>query len=232
MANPVNRHELDPSAFLLRSAVAYGERTAVVTNSGKQITYRNLLARVHRLIGAIDSLELPPGSRIAYVCHNTIELFEAHYGVLAAGHILVAINTRLSSSEIQYILQHSGAVLLIVDPALRDKVRTEIKTIVVGSEYDLWTRDRHGQGQWGRHEDSIASICYTSGTTGQPKGVMTTLRGAYISALSNIIHAGLNYNSKFLWTLPLFHCNGWTFAWATVAAGATNIMLDKVGLIS
>ena len=172
-------------------------------------------------------------------------MLEAHFGVPAAGGILVAVNNRLSSAEVGYILQHSGAKYLLLDTGLAAVAEasglagvTVIRcddTGVPGDPYEefLAGASPARPASWLEHEEETISINYTSGTTGRPKGVQYTYRGAYLNALSEVIVAGLGTDSAYLWTLPMFHCNGWCFPWAVTAVAARHVTMRAVdpGLI-
>jgi fatty-acyl-CoA synthase len=166
-------------------------------------------------------------------------MLEAHFGVPAAGGILVAINNRLASPEVGHILEHSGARFLLLDTELEPLVAPlalSNVTVIACDRGD--TEDQYEQfltaasaempDSWLVDEEETISINYTSGTTGQPKGVQYTYRGAYLNALSEVIVAGMNPESVYLWTLPMFHCNGWCFPWAVTAVAATHVALRAV----
>ncbi len=174
------------------------------------------------------------GDRVAFLAPNVTSLLEAHFGVPRAGGVLVAINTRLMPEEIAYILEHSGARILVVHESLAHLVEGAAveRVIVCGAagDYEAFLASA-GAGEPEHRlegEDDAISINYTSGTTGRPKGVVYTHRGAYLNALSEALHAGLDSRSVYLWTLPMFHCNGWCFTWAVTAVGATHVCLPKV----
>jgi fatty-acyl-CoA synthase len=161
------------------------------------------------------------------------ELLELHHAVPRAGGVLVAINTRLSSGEVGYILEHSGARLLFVDDELRPLISEApagVEVVRLGEPYErLVARgDAAGVPSLLRDEEEPIAIDYTSGTTGRPKGVVYTYRGAYLNALGEVIEAELGHHPVFLWTLPMFHCNGWCFPWAVTAAGGTHVCLRQV----
>ena len=148
--------------------------------------------------------------------------------------MLVAINTRLTADEVAYILDHSGARIVVVDPSLAHLVDgAAVERVLVlgeGGDYEEFLSsagDGEPEDRLESEEDTI-SINYTSGTTGRPKGVMYTHRGAYLNALSEVVHARLDSGSVYLWTLPMFHCNGWCFTWAVTAVGARHVCLRKV----
>jgi fatty-acyl-CoA synthase len=229
----VHLSRLTPLSFLERSAAAFPARVAVV-DGDRRLTWGEVRDRARRLALALQKAGIEKGDRVAYLAFNTPELLEAHYGVPAAGAVLVAINTRLTSDEVAYILDHCGARVLVVDAALHhlvDPARIE-RVIVCGDDGD-YEAFLAGAGS-GEPEDRLAdedetiSINYTSGTTGRPKGVMYTHRGAYLNALAEASHARLGSRSIYLWTLPMFHCNGWCFTWAVTAVGATHVCLRKV----
>ncbi len=237
---------LTPLSFLSRSAYVFPEKTAVVYNE-RRYTYRQLQQRVHQCAQALQAVGVRRGDRVAFLCPNIPPMLEAHYSVPLAGGILVAINTRLSSAEIAYILQHSGAKVLCVDTELAPLVRPirdqlpQLETIVniVDGDYgpgldgpDYETFLTRGTptlvSKPVEEENEPISINYTSGTTGNPKGVMYTHRSAYLNALGEMLEMGVNSRSTYLWTLPMFHCNGWCFTWGVTAVGATHVCLRRV----
>ena len=211
----------------------FPERIGVVDGERRR-SWRELRERVRRLAVGLQAGGLDRGDRVAFLALNTTELLEAHYGVPAAGCVLVSVNTRLSADEIAYILDHSGARLLVVDPSLSHLVEgvplERILVIGEGGSYEGFLDAAPGGEPEDRleDEDDTISINYTSGTTGRPKGVMYTHRGAYLNALAEASHARLTSRSVYLWTLPMFHCNGWCFTWAVTAVGATHVCLRKV----
>jgi len=235
----VYRTELTPVSFLERSAYVFPDKPAVL-HGARHYTYRELWERVNRLASALRGAGLARHDRVAFLCPNIPAMLEAHYGVPAAGGILVAINTRLSSDEIGYILGHSGARFLFVDAELAPLVKPldlgHLRVVRVddtggaGDPYE----DFLAQGSpapvesWLEDEEETISINYTSGTTGRPKGVMYTYRGAYLNALGEVMEAGMSFDSRYLWTLPMFHCNGWCFTWGVTAVAGTHICLRRV----
>ena len=234
----VSRTELDPVSFLTRSASIHPDRTAVVHGELRR-TYRELGARVARLASALCGRGLRRHDRVAILAPNTPALLEAHFGVPAAGGVLVAINARLSAPEVRAILEHSGARTLLVDAALAalvhdppaglDVVRID-DTAEPGDPYEqlLAEGDPSAAPRALADEEEPISINYTSGTTGAPKGVVYTHRGAYLNAVGEVIEAQLGHRPTYLWTLPMFHCNGWCFPWAIAAAGGTQVCLRAV----
>ena len=219
--------------FLERTATAFPQRVGVV-DGDRRLTWAELRERTRRLAVALQASGIRSGDRIAFLALNTTELLEAHFGVPNAGAVLVAVNTRLKPEEIGYILGHSGARLLVVDASLAHLIEdAPVERVLVcgeGGDYESFLAsagDAEPDQRLVDEEDTI-SINYTSGTTGRPKGVMYTHRGAYLNALSEAMHARLTSRSIYLWTLPMFHCNGWCFPWAVTAAGATHVCLRKV----
>jgi fatty-acyl-CoA synthase len=233
-----SRTELDPVSFLTRSASLHPDRTAVVHGELRR-TYAELDARVNRLASALRGRGLRRRDRVAVLSPNAPALLEAHFGVPAAGGVLVAINARLSRPEVHAILEHSGASTLLVDaelvpvvgepPAGVDVVRID-DTAAPDDPYEqlLAEGDPAAAPRTLDDEDEPISINYTSGTTGAPKGVVYTHRGAYLNALGEVIEAQLGQRPVYLWTLPMFHCNGWCFPWAVAAAGGTQVCLRAV----
>jgi len=239
VSGKVFRSELNPVEFLHRAAYIYPDKTAVV--SGRQrFSYRQLAERSWRLAGALRSAGLGKGDRVAALLFNSPAMLEAHFGVPAAGGVLVAVNNRLSSAEIGYILGHSGARYLLLDGELEVLTKplelagvTVIRCTGTGGPDDpyeqfLASAPPARPPSWLEHEEETISINYTSGTTGRPKGVQYTYRGAYLNALGEVIHAGLSAESVYLWTLPMFHCNGWCFPWAVTAVAARHVTLRAV----
>ncbi len=244
--------ELTPLAFMARSVEAFGDKPAVV-HGPTTWTYRELQAAVEHRARMLRAAGVAPGDRVAYLMPNVPEMLAAHFAVPLAGGVLVAINTRLSADEVRYILDHSGARVLVVDaqyaPTIapiagdlqtvetiavsRDPLGPEPTVQVAGArDLDdlLATSEREtDELDWSvPDERALLSINYTSGTTGRPKGVMYSHRGAYLNTLGNVFHAGHDAGSVYLWTLPMFHCNGWCSAWALVAVGGTQICLRDV----
>jgi fatty-acyl-CoA synthase len=247
MVQPVvNYTPLTPLSFLVRSAYVFPDKTAVVYKDTRY-TYRQLRQRVNRCATALQAAGVTPGDRVAFLCPNIPPMLEAHYSVPLAGGVLVPINTRLSSSEIAYILHHSGAKVLCVDTELADLIRPirtqlpQLETIIniVDGEYggglegpDYETFLATGTDELldkpVEDENAPISLNYTSGTTGNPKGVLYTHRSAYLNALDAMLEMGLNSRSTYLWTLNMFHCNGWCFTWGVTAVGAMHVCLRRV----
>jgi fatty-acyl-CoA synthase len=233
VSNDVSHSRLTPLAFLERTAHVFPGRTAVV-DGDRRFTWAEVRERVRRLAVALQGSGIARGDRVAFLAPNVHELLEAHFGVPRAGAVLVAINTRLMPDEIDYILEHSGARILVVHESLRHLVEgSRVERVLVcgsGGDYEAFL-EAAGDGEPEdrlESEDDTISINYTSGTTGRPKGVMYTHRGATLNALAEVVHARLGPRSVYLWTLPMFHCNGWCFTWAVTAAGSTHVCLPKV----
>jgi fatty-acyl-CoA synthase len=239
MQEKVYRTELTPTSFLKRSAFVFPDKVAII-HGERKYTYREFAERVYRLASQLRTIGMQKHERVAFLCPNTPQLLEAHFAVPAAGGILVAINTRLSSQEIGYIIRHSGAKYLFVDRELYPLVEPlELKDVYIVHINDTGTADDPYEQflvagtaepvtSWLEDEEETISINYTSGTTGNPKGVMYTHRGGYLNALGEVIETRMNSDSIYLWTLPMFHCNGWCFPWAVTAVGATHVCLRKL----
>jgi fatty-acyl-CoA synthase len=234
----VFRTELNPVDFLERTAYIYPDKTAVV-HGDRRYSYRELAERSWRLANALRAAGLVKGERVAALLFNSSVMLEAHFGVPAAGGILVAVNNRLAAAEVGYILQHSGARYLLVDAALEALTeRSDLSGVTVircddassGGTYEefLAAAAPTRPASWLANEEETISINYTSGTTGRPKGVQYTYRGAYLNALNEVIVAGLSTDSVYLWTLPMFHCNGWCFPWAVTAVAARHVTMRAV----
>jgi fatty-acyl-CoA synthase len=235
--NGVSRSELDPVTFLYRSAAIHPDRVAVVDGDRRR-TYSELCERVNRLAAALRAGGLQRHDRVAALCLNGGPLLELHHAVPAAGGVLVAINTRLGRDEVRHIIDHSGARIVFVDATLAALVADPPAGLEVvgvgdgsgGDRYEQLLRsgDRGGVPSQLVDEEEPIAIDYTSGTTGQPKGVVYTYRGAYLNALGEVIEAELGHGPVYLWTLPMFHCNGWCFPWAVTAAAGTHVCLRQV----
>jgi fatty-acyl-CoA synthase len=239
---------LTPLAFLERAADVFADKTAIAYGD-RRVSYSEFGAEATRLAHALRASGIQPGDRVAYMCPNIPEMLVAHFGVPLAGAVLVPVNTRLSAEEVRYICDHSGARMLVADteylPALAPVLaglRTVEEVVAVSdplgpaapehahlSYDDLMKRGSGEPLSWSvADEQSMISINYTSGTTGQPKGAMYSHRGAYLNAMGEIIHQRFDPESVYLWTLPMFHCNGWCSPWAVTAIGATHVCLRAV----
>ncbi len=218
---------LTPTAFLARAALVHGDRVALVEGRRRD-TYAELWQRSRRQAGALREAGVGPGDRVAVLASNSPLLLEAHYGVPLAGAVLVALNIRLPASSLAYILDHSEATLLLCDAAFEalareaaDTASGEVRVVVEGEEYDRFLAAAEPIDPTPVDERAPLAINYTSGTTGKPKGAVYHHRGAYLQSLAMALHSGLSSDGVFLWTLPMFHCNGWCFTWAVTAVGAT-----------
>ena len=228
---------LTPTSFLRRSARVFTDRTAVV-DGDRRSTYGELWDRSRRLAGALAAAGVTPGEPVAVLAPNTHVLLEAHNGVPLAGARLVAMNVRLTAEELATILRHSGSKLFIYDLDLEDAARGAVafledppRLIASGApddDYEGMLAAAEPLDLPVTDERSLISLNYTSGTTGEPKGVMYHHRGAYLQALAMAFHTRLEPDSVFLWTLPMFHCNGWCFTWGVTAAGARHLCLRKI----
>ncbi len=242
----VYRTELTPLSFLERSAMAYPTKTAIVHRDGR-ISYAEMEELARRTASALRAAGIDEGDRVAYLCPNIPEMLIAHFAVPLLGAVLVAINTRLSPEEIRYILDHSGSKVLVGDSELLgplEPIAGSLETVEeivaidetgtpVPFEVTSWdeflSRGSDEAFPWSvDDEERTISINYTSGTTGRPKGVMYTHRGAYLNALGEIIHSRHSPDSVYLWTLPMFHCNGWCTTWAVTGIGGTHVCLRRV----
>ncbi len=244
--NSVNFELLTPCTFLKRTAMVYGDKDAVVHGS-KRFTYKQFEARVNRLAGALLNAGIQKGDKVAFISPNIPPMLEAHFAVPLIGATLVSINIRLSAREVSYIVNHSDSKALFVDnefaalvaPIIKEL--TNVKTFVNicdvndqrpldGMEYEefLATGSDSAVQCAVTDERDMATLNYTSGTTGLPKGVMYHHRGAYLNALGEALEHGMDYTSVYLWTLPMFHCNGWCFPWAVTAVAGTHVCLRKV----
>ena len=228
---------LTPTLFLERSALVFGDRVAVI-DGDLSFTYRELHDRCLRLAGALHAAGVGPGDRVSTLVPNTHVALESHFGVAWAGAVLNALNTRLAVGELAWIVGHAGSRVLVCDHSLFDvgeaivaAVDHPVELIRCGEPGDDYERRlaaaeplRRGVGdEWG-----MLSLNYTSGTTGHPKGVMYSHRGAYLQALAMVAQGGLDAATAFLWTLPMFHCNGWCYPWAVTAAGGVHVALRRV----
>ena len=247
MPDNVHYKDLNPISFLDRSVDVYPNKPAV-TYGQTVYTYRQFADRVNRLAGALKREGIERGDRVAFLVPNIPPMLEGHYGPLKIGAVLVAINIRLSSREISYILNHSGAKVLVFDSEFGDvvenilddipKVTSYVQVVdsipknerIPGQEYEEFLSSAP-EGEHRRPLDSekdAIAINYTSGTTGMPKGVQYHSRGAYLAALGEVLESGMTFRSNYLWTLPMFHCNGWCYTWGVTAVGGNHLCLRRV----
>ena len=226
--------ELTPTAFLRRSAVVYAERDAVV-DGDLRLTYAELFDRCRRLTGVLAGLGVQPGDRVAVLATNSPVLLEMHHGVPMRGAVLVPLNIRLSPPELTYILEHSGASLIVlseefaeVGAAVAAAVGIPMLPSGPGSEYERLLAVAEPAEVSCTDERGLLGINYTSGTTGRPKGVMTHHRGAYLQSLALLVHNRMDQRTSYLWTVPMFHCNGWCLTWGVTAVGGLHVCLRKI----
>ncbi len=228
---------LTPTAFLDRSALVFRDRVAVVEGE-RRWTYAQFRDRCLHQAGMLAELGVHPGDRVAVLAPNSSLMLEAHYGVLYAGAVLVALNVRLSAAELRTILEHADAKVLLVAAELRDLADQVVgpdrgagsdrRVVEAGPDYEALLGAAAPLVVPVGDERALMALNYTSGTTGTPKGVMYHHRGAYLQALAMCTHFHLTSAAVYLWTLPMFHCNGWCFTWAVTAAGGTHVCLPAV----
>ncbi len=233
---PGNYSALSPIVFLPRAAEIYPERVAVIDGE-RRITYREFFERARRLASALQRKGIRRGDVVSAMLPNLPPMLEAHYGVPMLGAVLNTINTRLDADTVAYILEHSGARALltdrmfaaVVDPALK-KLQRRILVIEVDAQYEAFLKTGDAEFAWSlpaAETDPIA-LNYTSGTTGRPKGVVYHHRGTFLEAAGNIMAWAMPAQPVYLWTLPMFHCNGWCFPWSVTAMGGTHVCLRAV----
>jgi len=244
--NAANFAPLSPLGFLSRSARVYPDKLAVVYGAAN-FTYAQFYERCRRFADALRHRGIERGDTVAVLAPNVPALLEAHYGVPMAGGVLNALNYRLDARSIAFILAHGQAKLLIADrefsPIVKEALAALSEPIPLveiadgpggaslgGTEYEAFLAEGDRAAVWSGSLDEWDPIAlnYTSGTTGDPKGVVYHHRGAFLNAVGNAITFGLDRNSVYLWTLPMFHCNGWTYTWAVTAAAGTHLCLRHV----
>ncbi len=247
-----NHVALSPLTFLPRAARIYPGKVALVHDDWR-ITYAELYRRCKRLASALKRAGVGVGDTVAVMAPNVPALLECHYGVPMVGAVLNTINTRLDAAAIRFGLQHGAAKVLIADRDYADLVRDAVQGLVpaplvidivdaagknghpasmaVGAtDYEAFIAAGDADFDWQLPADEWQSIAlnYTSGTTGDPKGVVYHHRGAYLNAMGNALAFGLTADTAYLWTLPMFHCNGWTYTWAVTLVGGTHVCLRTV----
>ncbi|MGU3291888.1 AMP-binding protein [Williamsia sp. M5A3_1d] len=223
---------LTPLRFLERAAEVHPEAIGIV-DGDRRFTNAEFAHAAQSLAAAILASGVARGDRVAFLATNRAELLIAHFGVPLAGAVLVAVNTRLSPDEVAYICEHSGAKILVGESdllaPLADLAVDEVVDLDSGYEEFLARGTDAPHLPWEvADETATITINYTSGTTGRPKGVMYTHRGAYLNALAEVVHQGFAHDSRYLWTLPMFHCNGWCTTWAVTAVAGRHICLRAV----
>ncbi|MDF8362353.1 acyl-CoA synthetase [Achromobacter anxifer] len=247
--NSANHLALSPLTFIERAAKVYPERIAIVHGALRQ-TWRQTYARCRQLASGLARLGVRPGDTVAVMAPNIPALYEAHFGVAMAGAVLNALNTRLDADTLAFILEHGEAAVLLVDreyaPVMAQALaRTGRRICVVDiddPEYGgpgdpmgemnyealLELGDARAAVAWPGDEWQSLCLNYTSGTTGRPKGVLYHHRGAYLNAMGNVLACDMRQHAVYLWTLPMFHCNGWSFPWTIALLAGTNICLRRV----
>ncbi len=216
-----------PLEFLRRSEAMFAGRVAVI-DGDRSFTYAEMAERCRRAGGALEARGIRAGDRVATLARNSLMMLEAHYAVPAVGAVLVPINHRLKPIEIAPLLAHAGVSLVLVDDVLADLAAQFDVPAMSATEYERSIASAQPTMREIPDEHDLLSINYTSGTTGRPKGVMYDHRGAYFQALAMVAHNHLSMGTRFPWTLPMFHCNGWTYPWAVSAVGGTHVCLDAV----
>jgi fatty-acyl-CoA synthase len=234
---------LTPLEFARRTRKLYGDREGVV-DGDLRLTYSQFFDRCDRWSSALQAMGVKQGDRVAYISPNTHEQLESFYAVPQIGAVLVPINFRLTAEDFVYIVTHSGATVLCVHPDYVNAI-DGVRGQLVGVEHFIVLGKSDGRKGWLEYESELSrsspefhrpeiaetdliSLNYTSGTTAKPKGVMITHRNAYMNAVGTMIHLHIGVDDRYLWTLPMFHANGWTFVWIITALGARHICLPKV----
>ncbi len=248
---PANYAPLTPVSFLTRSAAVYASKPAVI-HGDRTFTYGEFFARCRRLASALRRRGIGVGDTVTLMAPNVPAVLEAHYGVPMAGAVLNVLNYRLDARSIAFILEHGEAKFLLTDTEFSDTVQEALalvprkipvididdplypgdkgRRLLGEKDYEAFLQEGAPEFDWAPPADEWQAICllYTSGTTGNPKGVVFSHRGAYLNSLGNALTFGLSPRTVYLWTLPMFHCNGWTYTWAVTAVGGTHVCLRRV----
>lgn len=247
---PANFVALSPLRYLERAAYIYPHQAAIIHGS-RQISWRETYQRCRQFADQLQKLGIQKNDTVSVLLPNVPAMIEAHFAVPMAGAVLNTLNTRLDAKTLAFMLEHAESKVLLVDPEFSTLAKEALALVSqdlyvidvddaeyencfnapIGEiEYEDWLTEGNADFEWHLPQDEwdAISLNYTSGTTGNPKGVVYHHRGAYINAASNIIACGMTPRATYLWTLPLFHCNGWCFAWTMAANGGTNVCLRKV----
>jgi fatty-acyl-CoA synthase len=246
--NAANYAPLTPLSFLARTAAVWPRRLAVV-HGARRYAWAEVDERARRLASALARAGVGRGDTVAAMLANTPEMIEMHFGVPMTGAVLNALNTRLDADAIAFMLDHGGAKVLVTDTEFAPTIRAALARLahrprvidvddalgpggerLGGDEYEACLAGGDPAFAWQPPDDEWRAIAlnYTSGTTGNPKGVVYHHRGAYLNAVSNIVDWGMPRHAVYLWTLPMFHCNGWCFPWTIAALAGTNVCLRRV----
>ncbi len=246
--NAANFAALSPLSFLARSAAVYPNRTAVVHGKVRR-SWSETYDRCRRLASALRKHGVEDGETVSVIAPNLPEVFESHFGVPMAGAVLNAVNIRLDAEAIAFILQHAEARVVLVDREFSEVTARALKmmqykplvididdtsyeggSLIGEMDYEAFLAEGDADFDWQLPADEWDAITlnYTSGTTGNPKGVVYHHRGAYLNAMSNIVSWNMGQHPVYLWTLPMFHCNGWCFPWAIAAAAGVSVCMRHV----
>ncbi len=246
--NSANFTPLSPLTFIERAASVYPKHTALVYGNIRR-SWSETYSRCRRLASALSKRGIGTGDTVAVMLPNIPAMYEVHFGVPMTGAVLNTLNTRLDADTIAFMLKHADAKVLLTDREYSQTVKTalmqlDFKPLVIDvddaeftggefigeMEYEVFLQQGDTEFEWQLPDDEwqAVSLCYTSGTTGNPKGVVTHHRGAYLNAVSNIMAWDMNTHPVYLWTLPLFHCNGWCFPWTLAALNGTSVCLRAV----
>src|SRR6266404_1566103 len=232
---------LTPLEFARRTRALYPEREAVV-DGDLRLNYEEFFGRCDAWSAALQALGVKQGDRVAYIAPNTHAQLESFYGVPQIGAVLVPLNYRLTADDFAYLIQHSGARVVCAQSdyisgieSIRSQLSTVDHFVALNGAHDGWLDYEALLAEAGNdfvrpkiQEGDLLTINYTSGTTSRPKGVMITHRNAYLNSVGTLVHEHMDCADRYLWTLPMFHANGWTFVWTVTAAGATHVCLPRV----
>jgi acyl-CoA synthetase (AMP-forming)/AMP-acid ligase II len=224
------------SDFINRAEAVYADRVGIVDEPHQpapslgDVTYREVADLARRQAARLDELGIGFGDRVAIVSHNSARLFGSFFGVTGSGRVLVPVNFRLRPDEVSYIVQHSGARVLLVDPEIDDELKgvTAEHRFVLGDDDDLYAPVGSQPRAWEPDENATATINYTSGTTARPKGVQITHRNIWTNAVTFAMHAGITDRDVYLHTLPMFHANGWGMPFAMTGLGVKQVVIRKI----